>query len=219
MQREGCFLGIRKLFLYPRGYERVFRISVIILIAALTFGLIFGSVYVGYLDYYEMEEVENGLNYFLQVTDEGGQVSRAKVATNSLNTNGLFILYTTICGLTVVGLPLVVVMIAFRGALLGFTAGYLIHRLAWRGMVFVMLTLFPFAIIIVLTSIFSGASAMTFSYFIIKKLSGRGDRNPTPILGFLFLQLGSLVIMFLLAMLEAGTVPWLFQRMLPWALG
>lgn len=212
-------MGLKQLFLYPREYEGVFRISVIILIAALTFGLIFGAVYIGYMDYYDMEELESGLNYFVKITDEGGQVSRAKVATNSLNTNGLFILYTTICGLTVIGLPLVIIMVAFRGALLGFTTGYLVHRLAWKGLVFAMITHFPFAVIIVLTSIFSGASAMTFSWLIIKKLFGKGDRQPTPILGFLGLQITAFAVVFLLAMLEAVCVPWLYQRMLPWALG
>jgi stage II sporulation protein M len=185
---------------------------------ALAFGLIFGAVYVNYLDFYEMEQVDHGLNYFLQVTDDGGQVSRAKIATNSLNTNGLFVLYTTICGLTVIGLPFVVGLIIFRGALLGFTTGYLINRLAWRGMVFCLVTLFPFAIIMVLVSLFSGASAMTFSWFIVKKVFGSTDRNPPPILGFLLIQLGAFVAMFLLAMLEAATVPWLFKQMLAWAM-
>jgi len=102
---------------------------------------------------------------------------------------------------------------------LGFPTAYLIHRLAWRGLVFVLVTLFPFAIVIVLTSIFSGASAMTFIGLIIKKVFGKSDRQPTPILGFLLLQLGAFTIVFILAMLEAASVPWLFQRMLPWALG
>lgn len=212
-------MGLKQLFLYPREYHRVFKISVLILIAALSFGLIFGAVYVGYMDYYDIEELENGLNYFVQITDEGGQVSQAKIATNSLNTNGMFILYTVICGLTVIGLPLVVVMVAFRGALLGFTSAYLIHRLTWKGMVFVLVTLFPFSVIIVLTSIFSGASAMTFSWLIVKKVFGSADHHPTPILGFLFLQLGALAALFLVAMLEAASVPWLYQQMLPWALG
>lgn len=211
-------MGVKQLFLYPREYERVFRISVIILIAALAFGLIFGAVYIGYMDFYDMEELENGLNYFVQITDEGGEVSRANVATNSLNTNGLFILYTTICGLTVIGLPLIVVMVAFRGALLGFTSGYLVHRLAWKGLVFSLVTHFPFAIIIVFTSIFSGASAMTFSWLILKKLFGKADKQPTPILGFLALQAGAFLMVFLLAMLEAVCVPWLYQRLLPWAM-
>ena len=79
----------------------------------------------------------------LQITDEGGQVSSAKIATNSLNTNGIFIL-TVICGLAVIGLPLVVVMVAFRGALLGFTVGYLVQRLGWKGIVFSLVTIFPF---------------------------------------------------------------------------
>jgi stage II sporulation protein M len=211
-------LGIRQLILYPRECLGVFRVSALILLAALAFGVVFGSVYVGYMDYYDLEELENGLNYFVQITDEGGQVSRAKVATNSLNTNGLFILYTTICGLTVIGLPLVVVMMALRGALLGFTTAYLIQRLAWRGLAFVLVTLFPFSVIMVVTSIFSGASAMSFSWLMLTKLFGKGDRQPTPILGFLLLQFGALLVMFALAMLEAVSVPWLFQRMLPWAL-
>ena len=211
-------MGIRQLFFFPSEYQKVFRVSVIILLAALTFGLVFGSVYVGYMDYYALEELENGLDYFLQITDEGGQVTRAKIATNSLNTNGIFILYTVICGLAVIGLPLVVVMVAFRGALLGFTTGYLVQRLAWKGVVFILITLFPFAIINVLASLFSGATAMTFSWIIIKKVFGGRDHNPTPILGYLGLQLLAFLAMFLLALLEAGTVPWLFARMLPWAL-
>lgn len=212
-------MSIRRLMNQPRGYQRVFNISVIILVVSLVFGVIFGAVYVNYLDFYDMEQVEIGLNYFLQVTDEGGNVSRAKLASNSLNTNGLFVLYTAICGLTVVGLPFVVGMMAFRGALLGFTAGYLVNRLAWRGAVFVLVTLFPFAAVMVLVSVFSGASAMTFSWFIVKKVFGDSDRTPPPLAGFLLLQLGAFVAMFLLAMLEAATVPWLYQHMLPWALG
>ncbi|HPZ90354.1 MAG: hypothetical protein GX090_00450 [Firmicutes bacterium] len=211
-------MKLRQLFLYPREYAGVFRVSALILVVALVFGLIFGSVYVRYMDWYDLEKLESGLNYFVQITDEGGSVSRAKVASNSFNTNGLFILYTTICGLTVIGLPLVVAMLAFRGALLGFTTAYLIHRLAWRGMAFVLVTLFPFAAVIVLVSLFSGASAMTFSWLMVKKVFGKGDRLPTPILGFLVLQLGAFVAMFLVAMLEAVAVPWLFQRLLPWAL-
>src|SRR5690554_1351431 len=211
-------MGIRQLLHFPQGYQQVFKNSVIILFIALMFGVIFGAVYVNYLDYYDLEEVESGLNYFLQITDEGGNVSRAKVATNSLNTNGLFILYSVICGLTVIGVPLVVAMIAFRGALLGFTVGYMIYRLAWKGMAFSILTLFPFAIVVVVTCIFSGATAMTFSWLMVRKVFGGRDRSPTPILGYLVLQLGAFLVMFILAMLEAGAVPWLYQRLLPWAM-
>jgi stage II sporulation protein M len=210
-------VGLRGLFFFPREYKKVFRVSVIILLSALSFGVVFGSVYVGYMDYYALEDLESGLDYFLQITDEGGQVSSAKIATNSLNTNGIFILYTVICGLAVIGLPLVVVMVAFRGALLGFTVGYLVQRLGWKGIVFSLVTIFPFSLINVLVSLFSGATAMTFSWIIIKKVFGR-DQNPTPILGFLSLQLLTFLVMFLLALLEAAVVPWLFPRLLPWAL-
>ena len=89
-------MGLRGLFFFPREYKKVFRVSVIILLSALSFGVVFGSVYVGYMDYYALEDLESGLDYFLQITDEGGQVSSAKIATNSLNTNGIFIMYTVI---------------------------------------------------------------------------------------------------------------------------
>ena len=36
---------------------------------------------------YDLEKLESGLNYFVQITDEGGSVSQAKVASNSFNTN------------------------------------------------------------------------------------------------------------------------------------
>ena len=211
-------MGLRKLLIFPREYQGVFRTSCIILLAALAFGLVFGSVYVGYMDYYALAELENGIDFFLQITDQGGQVTRAKIATNSLNTNGLFVLYSTICGLAVIGLPLVVAMVAFRGALLGFTTGYLVQRLAWKGIIFVSATLIPFAIIIVLASLFSGATVMTFSWVIVKKVFGVKDHNSTPILGYLVMQFAAFITVFLLALLEAGTVPWLFARLLPWAL-
>lgn len=211
-------LNLKKLFFFSPDCHKVFRNSALILLAALTFGVIFGSVYIGHLDHYAMAELENGLDYFLKVTDEGGQVTRAKIASNSLNTNGLFILYAVICGLAVIGLPLVVVMVAFRGALLGFTTGYLVQRLAWKGVLFALTTYLPFAILTVLISVFSGSLAMTFSWLMLKKLFGRPDSNPTPILGYLTMQLLSFFVVFLVALLEAVTTPWLFAKILPWAL-
>lgn len=211
-------MDLRQLLFFPREYRKIFSTALIVLVAALTFGLIFGSIYVGYMDYYALEELENGIDYFLRVTDEGGQVTRAKVASNSLNTNGLFILAATICGLAVIGLPFIAGMVALRGALLGFTSGYLVQRLAWKGVLFILATLLPFAIINVLVSLFSGAAAMTFSWLIIKKVFGAKGQGPAPILGYLVIELLAFLSIFLLALLEAGVMPWLFARLLPWAL-
>lgn len=211
-------MNLKKQFYFSQTYHVVLRKSALVLLAALVFGVIFGSVYIGQLDHTALSELESGLNYFVKITDEGGQVSRAKVAGNSLNTNGLFILYSVICGLAVIGLPVVVVLVALRGALLGFTTGYLVQRLAWKGVLFALATYLPFAILTVLASLFSGAIAMTFSWQIIKKLFGPADSSPTPILGYLTMQGLAFLAMFIVALLEAASMPWLFGKLLPWAL-
>lgn len=204
-----------QLLRFPKGYQQYFRNSVIILLVLLVMGVIFGATMVRYLDYYQQEQLESNLNYFMQISNNGG-VSRASIAANSLNTNGIYIVYTTLCGLAVVGLPLVGAMVFFRGMVLGFTVGYLVDQLAWKGMVFCLATLFPFSVVLVPVAVFSGAVAMSFSWLLIIKLFGLGDRSPPPLLGYLLFQLVAFAMVFVLALAEAGAMPWLLSRLLPW---
>lgn len=204
-----------QLLRFPKGYQRYFSNSAVILLVLLVMGVIFGATMVRYLDFYQREQLEHNLNYFIQISGNGG-ISRASIAANSLNTNGIYIVYTTLCGLAVVGLPLVGAMVFFRGMVLGFTVGYLVDRLAWRGLVFCLATLFPFSILLVPVAIFSGAVAMSFSWLLIIKIFGLGDRSPPPLLGYLLFQLVAFMLVFMLALAEAAAMPWLLARLLPW---
>ncbi|MTI94855.1 MAG: stage II sporulation protein M [Firmicutes bacterium] len=211
-------MGISQLLKAPKGYERYLRNAALAMVIALVIGMVFGATMVNHLDFYQQQELEEGLNYYLQISDEGGSISKAKIATNSLNTNGMFVFYTTICGLAVVGLPFVWGLVFIRGVVLGFTVGYLVQRLAWRGLVFCLATLFPFAALLIPVTIFSGAHSVAFSWLMITKVFGGGDRTPPPILGYIFVQFTAFVGMFILAMLEAAIVPWLLERLLPWVI-
>lgn len=212
-------MGIVQLLKHPRGYERYFRTSSLVLLVALFFGVVFGATMVNYLDFHQQQDLQTGLNYYLQLTDQGGDISRARIAANSLNTNGLSILYITLGGLAVVGLPFIWAFLFFRGMVLGFTIGWLVRELAWKGLAFSLLTLFPFSALLLPIMIFSGAQAMSFSWLIIVKVFGGGDRNPPPILGFLLIQGAAFFGVFLLALLEALAMPWLLGMLIPWVQG
>ena len=115
------------------------------------------------------------------------------MATNSLNTNGLFILYTTIWA-DGDGFAPVVVMIDC-GALLGFTTAYLIQRLP-GGPAFVW-SPFPSVIMAVSTVPAPAVLQLADAHQALRK-----GRQPRPSWALL-LQFGALLVMFALAMLEA----------------
>ncbi len=74
-----------------------------------------------------------------------------------------------ILGLTVIGIPLVLVAVFTRGFILGFTVGFLVREKAVKGLIFAIISILPHNILVMPAVIIGGVTALSFSALLVRR--------------------------------------------------
>ena len=72
-------------------------------------------------------------------------------------------------GATIIGIPFIFIVIGIRGFLLGFSVGFLINQLKYKGILFTLVAILPQNILVLISLFFISATAINFSMYILKK--------------------------------------------------
>lgn len=131
-------------------------------------GIIFGALAIKALDGAQKAELFSHLELFIQgidltLTSEAGLPLQQSLG-GILKTLGLI----WILGLLVLGLPLILVILFTKGFALGFTVGFLVQELGWKGVIFSLASVLPPNIFLVPALLIMGVAAISFSLAIIR---------------------------------------------------
>jgi stage II sporulation protein M len=153
-------------FLYEYLRENFGLYFFIILLFIL--GIVFGALAVKALDGEQKAELFNYLELFIQGFDltpvnEAGTLLQQSLLGN-IKTIGLIWLL----GLLVIGLPLVLVILFTKGFALGFTVGFLVYELGWKGLVFGIASVLPPNLFLVPAILLICVAAVSFSLVVIR---------------------------------------------------
>jgi len=116
-------------------------------------------------------------------------------------------------GLTVIGLPLILGFVWFRGFSLGFTVSFLLHDRAGAGILIAIISILPQNIIYIPVFLAWSVTTINFSVYVLKGRNsgvslGRG------IMGYTALMLVYLLIFLVGAFIEAYLSPWFLSLIL-----
>ncbi|HHZ17306.1 MAG TPA: stage II sporulation protein M [Peptococcaceae bacterium] len=128
--------------------------------------------------------------------------ARQAVMKNLLNLGKIFVL-----GLTIIGFPLVLVIIFTRGFVFGFTLEFFCQGKAWPGSILALLALLPPNFLSVPAYILSAVAAIRFSLYLI---SGRQQREISiseAFLKYFFVMLGYSLLLLGSALIEGYFSP------------
>jgi stage II sporulation protein M len=115
-------------------------------------------------------------SFFQILTDKS--VDSVAVLRQSITNNVQTIIMIWILGIAVVGIPVTLFIIGARGFIIGFTVGFLINSLGWKGLVFTLVAILPQNIIIIPCIIAISVISLSFSLMIIKnRLARRWTNN------------------------------------------
>lgn len=95
-------------------------------------GLIFGVIFVNNLSKNQSEEVSSYINEFINNLRNNVQINKATLLKDTLISNFLLAISLWFVGSTVIGLPIVYGIIAYRGFCLGYTISSSIATLGMR---------------------------------------------------------------------------------------
>lgn len=92
----------------------------------LLIGITLGVMFINNLKEQQAQEIQNYINNFLSNLKNGSNIDSGKLFQNSIGSNFLLVLIMWFVGSTVIGIPLVLGIVAFRGFCLGYTVSALI---------------------------------------------------------------------------------------------
>lgn len=132
-------------------------------------GIIFGAVVVNSLSYDQKDDLFLYLNRFF------GHVSSGDMAEASLMFKQSFIHYLKyiglmwILGVSIIGLPIILILLFLKGIVVGFTVGFLVNQLGLHGFLLSFVSVMPQNIILIPVFLICTAQAIMFSIKMVRQ--------------------------------------------------
>jgi len=131
-------------------------------------GVIFGSYVIYSLSLSQKQEILSIFNLFYLDIDTLSLLDSQVVFKQVLVDNLKYLGILWFLGLSIVGMPLIFILIFTKGLIVGFTVSFLIFELNWQGLLFSLASIIPQNIIIVPVLIIAGVTGINFSLSLIK---------------------------------------------------
>lgn len=151
-------------------FFRYLRKNLLLYVVSLLFvsiGIVIGMYAVKYMGDNEKRDL---IEYFLKYTRNINSVNMNKkyIFLQALKSNIPFLFLIWFLGLSMVGLPFILIVDSVKGFTIGFVTSFVINSLGSKGILVNLLTIFPQNIIYITCIIVSSAVAMEFSLNLLK---------------------------------------------------
>lgn len=182
-------------------------------------GIVFGALLVNALSFEQKRDVSQYLGSFFNSIVHNPDLGKTSfIAAFGAQFKWLALIW--LMGLSIIGLPIVLIFDFLKGILLGFTVGYFVGEFSWKGMVFALASLAPHNIIFIPALLISSVAAISFSVFVIRNrfLHQKGSLRPA-FTRYCFLTLATCGLAFAAALVEAFISPRLIEWSSTWMIG
>ncbi|WP_018131889.1 stage II sporulation protein M [Effusibacillus pohliae] len=149
---------------YAQEHAKLFVYTIILFIV----GVIFGAIVVNALADGQKADLFNYLKGFFGLVNDNHIPNAAYVTWHSVATNLKMLGLIWILGLSIIGLPLIVVLVFLKGFMIGFTIGFLVDAFKSKGLLFAVLAVLPQNLIIVPCLIIAGVAGIAFSLMLLR---------------------------------------------------
>jgi len=150
---------------YFREHSSIFLFVIILFLM----GVIFGAVVVNSMSLSQKEDLFYYLSQFF------GEISSGKVEANqdlflqSFLHNSKFIGLMWILGISIIGLPIILILLFIKGMVVGFTVGFLVNQMGWNGFLLAFVSILPQNLIIIPIFIIMAVASVSFSLKMISR--------------------------------------------------
>ncbi|WP_147533860.1 stage II sporulation protein M [Bacillus marasmi] len=195
-----------------REYSSVY----IFVIVLFLMGVIFGAVVVNSLSFSQKEDLFYYLSQFFGQLTGGKEASAKDLFMQSLLHNSKYIGLMWLLGVSIIGLPVILILLFIKGMVVGFTVGFLVNQMGWDGFLLSFVSVLPQNFIIIPIFIIMSVMTITFSLQMIKRQFMKKISSPfMPMLSRYFLVLvGAVIVLTCAAAIEAYISPALMKAVI-----
>ncbi|MGI6357312.1 MAG: stage II sporulation protein M [Bacillota bacterium] len=187
--------------------ERVSSYFFVLVLFAV--GVALGAVAISALSFSQKQDL---LSFLQQIFSAGMGVSAGSsnfLGTLLVNLQLLWVVW--LMGVLVFGLPVIVVLVFFRGFILGFSVAFLLSEMAWKGALFAFCSIIPHNAISVPVALAAAAIAIHHAISTIRPTNNRRQSYWQKIVSLTGLMLLFSALVFLASVVEAFITPLLAQ--------
>lgn len=178
-------------------------------------GVIFGAFLVNALSYEQQQSMAQYLDSFFQTVLQGLEDEAPQTFAYIFGSHIKWVLFILLFGLSMIGLPLILIVDFLKGMLIGFSIGYLVGQFSWKGLFFALISVAPQNLIIIPVILISSVTAISFSMYLIRGLILRKKQvHIKPLKSYLVTHVALFLLVVCAAFIQYMFVP----AMLDWAI-
>src|SRR5690625_1092114 len=162
----------------------------VFMIILFLIGIIFGAIIVNSMNFVQKQDLFFYLDRFFGQMADDQSIAHIDILKSSFFYHAKYLLFIFILGLSVIGLPVVWILLFLIGLVVGFLVGFIVNQLGVKGLLLAALSIAPQNIVIIPIYIIAGSLSMIFSLTLLGKLFTRKVSQP------ILLPLGRYVTMF-----------------------
>jgi stage II sporulation protein M len=197
---------------YFREHSSIFLFIVVLFLM----GVIFGAIVVNSMSITQKEDLFYYLSQFFGQVSSGKEAEDNDLFLQSFFHNSKFIGLMWILGISIIGLPVILILLFIKGMVVGFTVGFLVSQMGWQGFMLAFVSILPQNLIIIPVFIIMAALSVIFSLRMIKKQFMK--KYAQPILPYFKSYILTLIVavIFIVAAsgVEAYLSPWLMKTII-----
>jgi stage II sporulation protein M len=172
-------------------------------------GIIFGAVIVNSLSFTQKEDLFYYLSQFFGQVSQGKLASDQEMFEQSATHNIQYIAVIWVLGISVIGLPVILLLLFLKGIVVGFTVGFLVNQMGWGGFLLSFVAILPQNILIVPVFIVIAVLSVSLSLKMIRRIFLKQLREPLkPIIyRYIFSLVASIICLIAAGAIEAYISP------------
>ncbi|MFS0672734.1 stage II sporulation protein M [Ornithinibacillus sp. 179-J 7C1 HS] len=156
-------------------------IYVFMIILFLT-GIVFGAIVVNSMGFEQRTDLFFYVERFFGYLTNDNTISNNEILKESFLYHVRYLLLLFILGLSVIGLPIVWILIFLKGLVVGFSVGFIVNQLGVEGFILATFSIAPQNILVIPIYIIAGSLSMIFTLGLLNKLFARKASFSQPVL-------------------------------------
>jgi stage II sporulation protein M len=177
-------------------------IYVFMIILFLT-GIIFGAIVVNSMGVGQRTDLFFYLERFFGYLTNENTINSNEIVKESFFYHAKYLLLLFILGLSVIGLPVVWVLIFLKGLVVGFSVGFIVNQLGFNGFILATFSIAPQNILVIPIYVVAGSLSMIFTLSLLNKLFSRKASFSRPVLNPLIKYVSVFAALLLISIVPA----------------
>ncbi|QXE00336.1 stage II sporulation protein M [Terribacillus sp. DMT04] len=158
------------------SHVRQHATSYLFMLVLFLIGIVFGAIVVNSMNFTQKEDLFYYLERFFSQLQQGQTMSKQEILQSSFLSHIKFLLFLYVLGLSIIGIPIIWMLLFSKGLMMGFSVGFLVNQLGWKGLMLAAAAVAPQNLIVIPLYLIAGTSAMLFSVTLLRKLIAK--RSP-----------------------------------------